>query len=1294
MRDEGGHASGKGPRASGAMVRASDGEAGRRRIRRRWYVGFCVLVVGFSMWGATAQAALVHPYLSQLTGRESEPFSKLLCGVNVDPATGEVYVADSGAEVNEEAKPAIDVFSAASAFIGMIDKGVGPEWQFREACSTAVNDTTHNIYVANAGEGEGTEEAEKEAVFVYAPKEGELGKYKFEKKLKIDGSETPAKSFMGNSSGELRAGGPLRVAIAQGVSPTIYVAVAEQEVIDVFDSNGKYLSQLTFPTGSTPGALATDASGNLYAAVAVSEAGQAAEVIDEFSPTGVLLEQINGSTAGGFGQLSGLAVDSSGHIYASDGEKRLVDEFDSTGGFMGQITGTESPAGSFATPAGVAVNAAGDVYVADHTAELKGVSGVVDVFAPATPGAPPFIESESVTGLTSTSATLEAQIDPTGVHTTYHFEFAPEGGSFTKLPEVDIGSGESIQGVETKLQGLAPGTKYVFRVVVDGGTEQGSLTTFTTLPEGVVSGLPDGRAWELVSPSNKHGALIKGIGSDGVVQAAADGTRITYSATNPTESNPQANAGDAPLLSLRGSGAWSSREIIPPDYPPATIEGLGTRGLENKLFSTDLSSTLLVPFQEEPLLSPEASERTPYVHNLNDVACRITETTCYLPLVTGKGEFANVPLTEPPIKFGGPKTGAASVFGSVRLAGATPDLSHVVLQSAVPLKTEFNTKPLTGKDTLYEWTASTPGETQGEREAHLQLVSVLPNGEAASELEAARLGAFKNDQVNVRHAISDNGSRIAWETVETGFKHLYLRDTEKGETVLLDSVQGGTGEGPHFPVFQTASADGSIVFFTDEQQLTSDSTASEGKPDLYACRVEPAEGVNGPLGCTLNDLTGKGIVKNVGESAFVQGLLPGATEEGEEGGTDVFFVADGVLSSAENAHHEKATPGSCGEFPPPGATCNLYLEHYNVQTKAWGEPTFIAALSADDGPDWGALATGGSRLQQGAPVLSRLTSRVSPNGKQLAFMSNRPLTGFDNTDASKSAGGAADEEVFLYTANSNQVVCASCNRFGQKPHGVLDTARNDKGVGQLVVDRQNTWTGRWLAASIPGWTNASEPARYQSRYLSNSGRLFFNSSDALVPTDTNLTEDVYEYEPNGVPVGQPGECTSSSGCMALISSGKSQEESAFLDASENGGDVFFLTTVPLTSDDTDQSFDVYDAHVCTSELPCRVPATTAQQCASSTSCQGPSSQQTGFGSPASSTLSGSGNIVQSGVLPNKVVKLTKKQQLEKALKACKKLKRTKRRAACERSARKKFGAKKARKSAKRASNRRGAGGKR
>ncbi|MFI4984445.1 MAG: hypothetical protein ACHQAV_00485 [Solirubrobacterales bacterium] len=1237
------------------------------------------MIGGLLLSGASAQAALVHPYLSQLTGPPGEPFTGLVCGVNVDPASGEVYVPDLGAlGKGEVEQPAFDVFSAAGAFINKIDKGAEAEFRYHEACSSSVNDTTHNIYIANPGEGEDTKEAplaedEKEVVFVYTPN---LGKYKFQRKLTIDGSGTPTKSFeVPTSLGGLEAGGPLHVAVAQP-SGRLFVSVALQGVIDEFSASGEYLSQRILPTRAEPQSVATDSSGNLYAVVELSEEGNKVTVIDEFNVAGVLVKQITGTSSGGFGRLTGVAVDSAGRIYASDGEGLAVDEFDSAGDFMGKMTGAGSPAGAFAEPTGVAVNGEGNVYVADRTASSRPESpGVVDVFAPATLGAPPFLEGESVSNVKSTEATLEARIDPTGTETTYHFEYAPEGGSLASLPEASVGAGESIQSVSDELQKLSPSTTYQYRVVVQAeghAAEDGPLATFTTLPEGVMSGLPDGRAWELVSPPNKHGALIKGIGGFGVVQAAADGTRISYSATSPIESNPESNAGDAPVLSVRGGGTWSSREIIPPDYPQTQIAGIGTDGLENVIFSSDLSSSLVDPFKEEPLLSPDASERTPYLRNLNDVACLITQKTCYKPLVTAKGESPNVPASEPPIKFGGPKAGASSLFGEVRVAGATPDLSHVVLNSRVPLTTEFNKHPLEGRG-LYEWAAG-----------RLQLVSVLPSGEAASGKEVPSLGIRKNGKENVRNAVSSSpasssGSRIVWSTESP--KHLYVRDAIKGETIRLDTVQGGSGEGIDNPAFQTANASGSMVFFTDAQRLTSDSTASAGKPDLYVCQLTPQTDEEGPsggsLGCTLTDLTGTGVLKSPGESAFVQALLPGASEDG----TTVYFVADGVLSSAENAQKEKATPGSCGEYPPLGATCNLYVRHYNGTT--WEEPTFIAALSSDDGPDWGALAIGGERLENGNAILLReLTSRVSPNGEYMAFMSDRRLTGFNNTDASRGAGGVADEEVFLYSVSTNRVVCASCNRFGQRPHGAFDSEINGSGVGGLIVDRQKDWHGRWLAANIPGWTEWSgEVAFYQSRYLSDNGRLFFDSADALVPTDTNQTEDVYQYEPNGV-----GGCASTSGCVGLISSGQSQEESAFLDASETGNDVFFLTASKLAAQDVDQSIDVYDAHECKSESPCLAPPPPSPPpCASSTSCQGASSQQTGSGTPASATLSASGNIVESqGVLPAKAVKLTRAQQLSKALKACRKLKHKKKRVACERSARKRYGPKKASKSSRRA----------
>ena len=123
----------------------------------------------------------------------------------------------------------------------------------------------------------------------------------------------------------------------------------------------------------------------------------------------------------------------------------------------------------------------------------------------------------------------------------------------------------------------------------------------------------------------------------------------------------------------------------------------------------------------------------------------------------------------------------------------------------------------------------------------------------------------------------------------------------------------------------------------------------------------------------------------------------------------------------------------------------------------------------------------------------------------------------------------------------------------------------------------------WLAGSIPGWTAVEENAAlYQSRYLSNEGRVFFNSPDPLVGADKNGKEDVYEFEPEGL-----GSCASP-GCVALLSSGESDHETAFLDASETGDDVFLLTNQPLTSDTT-TSFDIYDARVCSKASPCMTP---------------------------------------------------------------------------------------------------------
>ena len=293
--------------------------------------------------------------------------------------------------------------------------------------------------------------------------------------------------------------------------------------------------------------------------------------------------------------------------------------------------------------------------------------------------------------------------------------------------------------------------------------------------------------------------------------------------------------------------------------------------------------------------------------------------------------------------------------------------------------------------------------------------------------------------------------------------------------------------------------------------------------------------------------------------------------------------------------------------------------------------------------------------------------RVSPNGRFIAFMSDQNLTGYDNRDA---ISGRPDEEVYLYDASSNRLVCASCNPTGARPVGTKDN------VSALTG---GDFEGIWVAANLPPWTvvEGSSGQLYQPRFLSDSGRLFFDSADALVPQDVNGTQDVYEYEPVGV-----GSCSAASatfgersdGCVGLISSGGSPEESAFLDASESGGDVFFLTTSKLAPQDYDNALDVYDAHECSAAVPCYPPAPIAPPaCTTGDSCKAaPTLQPSIFGSPSSATFSGAGNVASGSAPVVKARSLTQAQRLARALAVCRK-KRHSQRGVCERVARRRYG---------------------
>ncbi len=631
--------------------------------------------------------------------------------------------------------------------------------------------------------------------------------------------------------------------------------------------------------------------------------------------------------------------------------------------------------------------------------------------------------------------------------------------------------------------------------------------------------LPDGRAWEMVSPPEKNNSLITGIDGvpgptlGGVVQVAEDGDSIVY-ASNGAFEHPAGAPLSAQYRATRDAGDWSTVNITPPISAEAyNIVGAGG---PYRAFSSDLSSGLWlnggIPTPvESPLPSPlldEAPEgyQNLFVHDLEP----------------GAGGFRAV-LTTPPSE-------SAEEF-HLEFQGATPDLSHIIFATEAVLAPGATHGG--GGNNLYEWSA-------GEG---IRLISIAPD---------AILGENHNGEPGGLDPISDDGSVVSF----TEGVNLYAR-ADDGPAIEVDASSGGpeSGEG----LFQTASSDGSRVFFTDARRLTSDSTAAlvpKNLYDLYEYDLKSGQ---------LSDLTTEDP-----NGAGVRGVL-GASEDGSY----VYFVAEGILAE--------------------GATrrcCNLYVWHRGTS----GETTtkFIAALSPND--ERGAIKDRVENIgfaDDWESEIANRTSRVAADGLNVVFMSQESLTGYDNR---------GEEEVYDYNAGSGVLHCVSCDPSGAPPMGPGD---------------------------IPAGTQYEGPrAIYQSRVLSDvegRARVFFESSDPLIPQDTNAQRDVYEWEEYG-----RGNCNSASGCVSLISSGASSSESSFLDASANGSDVFFLTDSQLVPQDTDQLLDIYDARE-GGGFP--APPAAPPACEEEEACAGPAVQAPALGVPLSASYVGVGNPPSSGSKP-------------------------------------------------------------
>jgi NHL repeat len=1170
-------------------------------------------------------------------------------GVAVNESSGDIYVVDRGNRRVVRFSHTGECLAHFNVKVAEAEPGT-VENSTIAVDNDAESPSFGDVYVvANGSEPESIAKFEAGAHEVEGKVEGKLASIK-------SGVEEELESIHG---------------VALDVTGKLYVY--EQEgIVDRYDSNApknKFLDGVEVEGGCLESfsGFAVDPLGEAFYLDKERESrtegcAEPSRVIAQYASSGIVIKRALQSERS-TGAAVALGGAEEGDVYVQSG--KAVSTFTPAGAFVQRFGEEEGHA--LQQGAGIAVDAATrEVLVAD------GEANAIVVYEE--PQEAPAIDALSAEGVAGDPASehLSAQIDAKGSDTHYYFEYgeadcAAMPAACTQVPLApgeDIGAGFGDRSAQATLSGLKPGSEYFYRVLAANasGTSTSASQTFETLPSPAV--LPDGRSWELVSPAEKGGGSVEPITNEGgLIQAATGGGAIAYIANAPFGAGTEGNRALEPnqILATRTGSGWTSENITPPNERGEGFRAGAQRTYQ--AFSADLSLALVEPqppFEafEHPPLSSEASERT--IYRRDSAACASAPAQCFEPLVSGASDTAEVAGEK--TKFG----------GKLELLGSSEDLSHAVFASKVGLTAPAPAPP--SEQNLYEWSAGKPAAEQ------LQLVSVLPAGEPAQE---AALGSGNE---GVRGAVSANGSRVFWtglfenENHEV-FPHLFVRETERAKTIQVDAAQG-VGEPKEEPElgaqeFQLATPSGERVFFTYSLPLTPESTqAREGAyleegSDLYVCEL-PA----GAEQCTLKDLT----VSSFGESADVRGVL-GASEDGSY----VYFVANGVLGAG--AWAAGATPGDCVGEHNAAETCSLYVEHYDSKAKAWEEPHYIATLAGEDEHSWLAEVEG---------ELERLSARVSPNGRYLAFMSDRSLTGYDNRDANPDAHEARDEEVFLYDAQEGRLACASCNPSGARPRGVLDTAESGEGLG-LVVDRPETWHGHWLAGSIPGWTSISfnRYARYQSRYLSDSGRLFFNSPDALIPEEVageTLTrtrtevveghssqvgvENVYEYEPKGV-----GGCVKEA-CVGLISSGTSTHESAFLDASENGNEAFFVTAQPLVATDRDTNYDLYDARVCSESSPCLTyevsKSTPCEGLSGPISCRGPEAPpREASALPSSATFSGPGNTTRTETIgeapgPPKA-KLTRAQKLKRALKTCRKKHKKKKRRACERQARKKYG---------------------
>jgi len=650
-----------------------------------------------------------------------------------------------------------------------------------------------------------------------------------------------------------------------------------------------------------------------------------------------------------------VTVDHNGNVYAVSGAKVL--EFDFTAKKL-VPTETEEEAGVFfpnlelnpqlfalATNRCVGSGEPGSLYIGVF---LAGNESYVDVYGSGPTGCepppahPPVVDSQYAVSVKSESARLQARINPYfWSDTAYRLEYGTgkcsEGGcdQVTVLqPLTDKSVKKALKIEEVALGGLEPGTTYRYRFVaqssgggpvygvdpdgegkaMEASFEEGLEGSFTTFPEpdpapqcandgfrgGAAAGLPDCRAYELVSPLDKgngDAALLPSTQTHlELNQSATSGERFTYSSIT-SFAEPESAPFVTQLLARRGADGWSSASISPPRSKRALFLGLSLNN-EFKGFSADLCQAWLVHNSIFPL----TAEAIPgYANAYRRENC--SEPAAYAAL--SPAQPSNRPAAEfLPNVLGFSADGTTSVFvADGKLTAEAPSLPP-------------------GELLLYM-------HSKGEG---LRFVCRLPNGMANPT--ACGAGMVAGNPIGqasaVQNAVSADGSRVFWTaysgTVEISPKgvpgQIYLRknpdqeqsaisggECTEAERACTIAVSGSVSPEP--AEYWGAAEDGSTAIF----KIAKGPLAG----NLYSFDVESetaspiATGVLGPMGVSED---AKRVYfatsKNLGDGGSEGGRNLYLYEAGEGGPGTLSFI---MGLAAGDIQGNETTPKAIDEVP-------------------------------------------------------------------------------------------------------------------------------------------------------------------------------------------------------------------------------------------------------------------------------------------------------------------------------------------------------------------------------------------